>query len=262
MTSFVSLYEFTDQGMDLFQQAFEGQLDEAAINPTDPALASRISGTKGIVTEDWQTSREMAEAITHACGSVPVADLLRRPGLWAWLSFVLRDQVYPRLKTGQRKLGEVHRWYPADIDDYQKGQRHLVRMPVLLLFSFGRDADHLLCGEPSVPGEVREQLTSQQDMFHPTIQAAARMLYFDAKTGKLRRGVSGKGAGSARRFAQVRKQLDVTWDLFALSPDQLIEKLPREFDRFRNAIPRQNANQNANISRRSEEGRAAGGIHA
>jgi hypothetical protein len=260
MTGFSSLYEFTDQGMDLFQQAFEGRLDEAVIDPTDPALASRISGTKGIVIQGWPTSREMAQAIVDACGSVPIGDLLRRPGLWAWLSFVLRDQVYPRLKTGQRKLGEVHRWYPANIDDYQKGQRHLVRMPVLLLSSFGSDADHLLCGAPSVPGEVREQLTSQQDMFHPTIQAATRMLYFDTKTGNLRRGVSGKGAGSARRFAQVRKQLDVTWDLFAISPEQLFEKLPKEFDRFKNAIPSPSRTTEASV--RQHEERVGGGVHA
>lgn len=238
MTSYSSLYEFTEYGMEIFQKAFEGQLDEAAVSPTDPSIATRISGTAGLAVADWQTSSDMAQAIVDACGSVPVADLLRRPGLWAWLSFVLRDQVYPRQKSGLRKLGEVHRWYPANIDDYQKGQRHLVRMPVLLLHSFGHDSDHLLRGAPSVPGEVREQLTSQQDMFHPTIQAATRKLYFDDSTGKLRRGVSGKGAGSVRRFAQVRKQLDVTWDLFAISPDQLIEKLPKEFDRFKSAIPK------------------------
>ena len=245
MTGFSSLYEFTDAGMNAFKKAFEGNLNEAAVDPTAPALASRIPGTKPIEIEDWQTSKAMAEAILSACGTVPVTDLLPRRGLWAWLSFVLRDQVYPRQKGGQRKLMDVHRWYPASIDDYQKGQRHLVRMPVLLLSSFGCNSDHLLHGKPSVPGEVREQLTSQQDMFHLTIQAAARKLYFDDQTGKLHSGSGGKGGGSSRRFAQVRKQLDVTWDLFALTPDQLIEKLPKEFDRYKNAIPQSRANQNA-----------------
>ena len=154
-TKYASLREFTEHGMKVFQRAFEGQLDEAVIDPTDPALTDRISGTNELDVENWQTSKDMAEAIINACGTVALADLLRRPGLWAWLSFVLRDQVYPRLKSGQRKLGEVHRWYPANIDDYQKGQRHLVRMPVLLLSSFGDDADHLLLGAPSIPGDLR-----------------------------------------------------------------------------------------------------------
>jgi len=106
-------------------------------------------------------------------------------------------------------------------------------MPVLLLHSFGEDADHLLCGKPSEPGEVREQLTSQQDMFHPAFQATARMLYYDDDKKALRRGAAGKKGGSARRLARVRQQLDVTWDLYALTPEQLVAKLPHEFDRFR-----------------------------
>jgi hypothetical protein len=249
MTTYGSLYEFTDAGMKALQQAFQGELDETAIDPTDPSLAAAIRETSAFRPEDWQSSKGMAQAIINACGPVPLSDLLRRNGLWAWLSFVMRDSLYPRRADGLRKLGEIFRWLPADPNDYQKGQRHLVRMPVLLLSSFGSDADHLLCGAPSVPGEVREQLTSQQDMFHPTIQAATRMLYFDDATGSLRRGVSGKGGGSARRFAQVRKQLDVTWDLFAISPQQLIEKLPAEFDKFRRLIRDGGAHSGKNANR-------------
>src|SRR5436190_33144 len=129
-TTFNSLYEFTNAGMRAFQQAFEGQLDEAAIDVTDPALVTKINGTTQFRVQDWQTSKDMAQTIISACGSVPLNDLLRRTGLWAWLSFVMRDSVYPRRPDGLRKLGEIHRWLPADLDDYQKGQRHLIRMPV------------------------------------------------------------------------------------------------------------------------------------
>jgi len=233
MTTYHALYEFTSAGMVAFQDAMEGRLDDAALNPTDGRFVTRIAGTAPFTTGEWTTSKEMAQAIIDACGTVPLNDLLRRNGLWAWLGFVMRDEVYPRRADGKRKLGEVHRWLPADLNDFQKGQRHLIRMPVILLDSFGANADHALCGIPSVPGEMREQMTSQQDMFHPTIQAAARQLYFDDATGRLRRGAANKGGGTARRFTQVRKQLDVTWDLFALSPEQFIAKLPKEFDRWK-----------------------------
>lgn len=233
MTTYNGLFEFTDEGMSAFQRAMEGTLDETTLNPTDIRFARRVGGTLPFTPSDWENSKEMAQAIIDACGSVPLNDLLRRNGVWAWLAFVMRDELYPRRADGKRKLGEVHRWYPAELNDFQKGQRHLVRMPVILLNSFGDDADHLLCGLPAKPGEMREQLTSQQDMFHPTIQAAARMLYFDDASGNLRKGAGGKGGGSARRFAKLRQQLDVTWDLFAISPAQLVGKLPREFDRFK-----------------------------
>ncbi len=145
----------------------------------------------------------------------------------------MRDQLFKKAGDGSWQVGEIHRWYPSNANDWQKGQRHLVRMPVLLLKSFGQDADHLLCGHPSVLSEIREQLTSQHGMFNPAFQKVARTLYFDDEVGKLKRGTGGKGAGTPRRLAQVRKQLDVTWDLEGLDPSRIIAILPKEFSRFK-----------------------------
>ena len=64
---------------------------------------------------------------------------------------------------------------PAAPNDWQKAQRHLVRMPVLLYAAFGDDADHLICGKPSIGPDIREQLTSQQDMFSANFQRACRI---------------------------------------------------------------------------------------
>jgi hypothetical protein len=231
--TFDGLYEFTDSGMTAFRQAFEGGLPEDAIDPVKAGTAKKIAGTTAFDVTGWPSSGEMAGEILKAAGSTDINVLLNNTRAWAWLSFVCRDVVYPLQKNGKRKLGEVWRWYPSEPGDFQKGQRHLIRMPVLLYHSFGEDARHLLVGEPSVPGELREQLTSQQDMFHPSFQRVARLLYFDQASGKLRRGAAGKMGGSSRRLAQLRKQLDVTWDLFALTPDQILEKLPKEFETFK-----------------------------
>lgn len=230
---FNGLYEFTDAGMRVFEQVFNGQLAEDVLDPTSPTVAKLIPGTATFEVSDWGTSIDMAKAIIAAAGTANVKTLLNQVGLWGWLSFVCRDVVYPKKKDGNRKLGEIWRWYPSDPEDYQKAQRHLIRMPVLLQHSFDDDAEHLLLGSPSTPGELREQLTAQQDMFHPSFQKAARMLYLDKASGKIRRGAAGKGGGASRRLRQVRRQLDVTWDLFALSPDQILEKLPKEFDQFK-----------------------------
>jgi hypothetical protein len=161
------------------------------------------------------------------------AALLPRAGVWAWLTFALRDAVIPKDKHGNRVPGELHRWWPSDPGDWQKAQRHLVRMPVVLLAELGDAADHLICGSPDVLPEIREQLTSQQDMFHPEFQKAARQLYFDASRGALKRGSGGKGAGTPRRLAKLRSQLDVTWNLFDLDADHIVRLLPKEFNRFK-----------------------------
>lgn len=231
--TFNKLFEFTDAGMKAFEQAFMRQIPEDAIDLQDPAVARAVAGTNAFDVRQFETARDLAEAVLYAFGSRKLPELLPNAGLWSWLTFILRDVVFPRDKAGIRPLGEVHRWYPSNPNDYQKAQRHLVRMPVTLLATLGKNADHLLCGKPSVPGEVREQLTSQQEMFHPAFQGAARILYYDDTKHKLKRGAGGKAGGSPRRLARVRRQFDVTWDLFALSSERIVEMLPKEFDRFR-----------------------------
>ncbi|MGB3690304.1 MAG: hypothetical protein WBA02_13515 [Jannaschia helgolandensis] len=235
MTSFAAFYEFTQTGLDAYNRVFTGQLDADAIDLKDSDLVSRIAGTDGIKIAEFDTAKDMAMAVLDGLGSADLYELLPRTGLWAWLTFVLRDQLFKRDKAGNWKVGEIHRWYPSDPNDWQKGQRHLVRMPVLLAHTLGDDADHLLCGAPSVLPEIREQLTSQQDMFNSAFQQVARTLYFDNAKGGLKRGAGGKTGGTPRRLAKVRQQLDVTWDLEDLQVDRIILTLPAEFDRFKDA---------------------------
>lgn len=232
MTVYPGIYQFTPKGLSAFKRVFEGSLDEAAFDPVDPQFATLVQGTRPLSDQPAETAKELAQRILGCLGA-DWGQQLGNKGMWAWLTFVLRDVVFPKDKSGQRKFGEVHRWYPSEPGDFQKAQRHLIRMPVTLLGSLGDSVDHLLCGKPSVPGELREQLTSQQDMLEKEFQKAARLLYFDEKKLGIKRGAASKGAGSSRRLAALRKQLDVTWNLFDLDAAGIVNKLPKEFDRFR-----------------------------
>ena len=233
MTTYTGLYEFNNAGLDAFQKVFSGKLDDSVVDPSDGSIVSLVRGTGSFTPLDFATSKDMAEAVISSIGNVNLFELLPKTGLWAWLTFIMRDQLFKKAGDGTWQVGESHRWYPSNANDWQKGQRHLVRMPVLLLGSLGQTADHLLCGRPSVLPEIREQLTSQQDMFNPAFQQVARTLYFDDALGKLKRGAGGKGAGTPRRLAKVRQQLDVTWDLQDLDPARIIATLPKEFSRFK-----------------------------
>lgn len=234
MTSYTGVYEFNDRGMLAFRKIFVGELPETAINPLDRQFVSRVRGTTSINDDPTATAKELAQRILNALGD-DWASLLPRAGVWAWLTFVLRDSIVPKDRNGDRNPGELHRWWPSDPGDWQKAQRHLIRMPVVLLAELGDAADHLLCGDPSVLPEIREQLTSQQDMFHSEFQKAARLLYFDAAKGSLKRGAGGKGGGTPRRLAKLRNQLDVTWNLFDLDAVHIVGLLPMEFNRFKPA---------------------------
>lgn len=210
-----------------------GDLSESALNPTRNNHSAPLEGTGEFAIEDFKTTRDMAEAICCSLKDHSAYSLASNLGLWAWLTFVLADVLFSRT-NGVRNVGDIHRWYPAPPNNYQKAQRHLVRMPVLLHSSLGADADHLICGKPGIGSDIREQLTSQQDMFSVHFQRACKELYFDEKTGLVKRGVGGKsGPGVPRRLAQVRKQLDVTWDMTDLPSEKILSLLPNEFDRWK-----------------------------
>ena len=233
MTTYPALYQFNAHGLETFKQVFFNEVDESSLDPVGFAYASAVPGTLPFTVRHYPTAKAMAQAVLDAMGHAKVLALLPNAGLWAWLTFVMRDQLIKRAEDGSWRAGELHLWYPSRPDDWLKSQYHLVRMPVQLLRSFGNTADHLLCGPPSTRPIVRQRLTSQQDMFNETFQRAARLLYYDDSTGTLKRGAGGDGGGSARRLAAVRKQLAVTWALEDLTPQQILALLPPEFDRFK-----------------------------
>ena len=232
-TTYPSLFELTDEGLELFRRVMSGQASEQELDTENRRLCRPLANTGALRVTTFATAKDMAVAVIGALGNIKPHNCAGEIGLWAWLTFVLRDDLFP-IRNGVRKGGEVHKWYPSSPGDYQKAQRHLVRMPVLLLSQLGDDADHLLCGSPSVHPEMREQLTSQQDMMSRNFQAVARALYFNEATKSVKRGAAGQNtAGVCRRLAQVRKQLDVTWDMTDMLPAGIMKILPPEFDRFR-----------------------------
>jgi hypothetical protein len=233
MTRYSSLFELTPEGLRIFERIMTRQLPETALDVESPLHAIPLGGTRALEIAEFATVKEMAAAICKSLGEQSAQAHAGNTGLWAWLTFVLIDNLFP-VKKGARKILEYYRWYPAPPNDWQKAQRHMVRMPVLLLAAFGDVADHLICGKPSIGPDIREQLTSQGDMFSANFQRVCRMLYYDEANATVKRGGgSKKGPGIPRRLAAVRQQLDVTWDMTDLSTERILELLPAEFDQYK-----------------------------
>lgn len=162
----------------------------------------------------------------------------RDRGLWAWLALFYFEQLCPPDKQGRRKPGELARWIPEPTN-YRRYYRHLLLGPFAIFRAHHDNPERalvLLHGHPSKIDDLTGQLAAyQQIVSNKAIMEMATRLYITAGKRSVRRGAGGKGPGSARRLVDIWRQFDVTWDMYAMDADKLLDLMPREFSRFRNA---------------------------
>ena len=221
------LYRFTQKGNEHFEKELIDNADDDswAVHSRN---AERLPGSKPFVIESFETAGELGQAVVAALGDSKVSDLLEDRGLWNWLTYVLRRQLFTD-SSGQYVLKERPRWDWTSVKDYRKIARHQVRMPAWLMESFGERAAHLVCTPPNQYPDIRERLASQQDLFSDTMLEVGQKLFYDEASRSLKRGHS----HGVDRLVKVKRQLDVTWDLSLMSADQVLRLLPAEFDEFK-----------------------------
>lgn len=240
----MKLGQLTEAGLDLFSDYLvRARLGESAEPPyavlSDPDCSGTLSEGIEIDPERVFPNRFACAAyLDHVLeGLPPGAD--RDVGMWAWLSLLYFDQVCPKGRDGRRKIGEQARYIPAP-NAFQRFYRHLLLGPFLVHRAHrGRPtaAGAVLASPLYAPGDIVEQLASRQELVsNPAVMGVATKLYVTGNGG-LKRGAGGKGAGSPRRLVDIFNQFDLTYDLYAMSDDELLELLPKEFDRFRQAVP-------------------------
>src|SRR5688572_27327416 len=156
-------------------------------------------------------------------------------GLWAWLALFYFEQICKVTRDGDYRPGEMARWIPEN-DNFRKYYRHLLRGPFSIYRLHREDPDRamaLLCGPVQEPGDVVEQLAARQELItNAAVIRTATALYCDDERKALKKGAAGRGPGSARRLADLVNQLDVTWDLYGMSAENLVGLLPGEFGKF------------------------------
>lgn len=229
------------KGIEAFEQALERLVESHAIDGEllaldDPMLSE--PHPLGILVDDarsFGTRFELCEYLHQLFESTGTADPLADVGLWAWLSVVWFSQLCPPKSDGTVVPGAVARYVPSA--DYKRSYRHLLLGPYRIFRSHGSHPElalAALCGPLDKPGELGEQLGARVEIAAtPSIVGAATLLYVDPASKRPKRGAGGSSKGTPRRFGTVIRQLDVTWDLAGMTPEEIVFRLPREFDRFK-----------------------------
>lgn len=236
----MNMRRFTDRGLEVFADHLEQlRQDPSREAPfmllEDSQITEPLDGGSAVSGNVFATRMALAAYLHSLMGFPPPAWVRTDAGAWAWLTLFFFDTVAPKTPTGKRKIGAQNRYIP-NLLDFRRDYRHLLIGPYLVYLAH-RDcperANILLCQDPATPGDFVEQIASRQElMANRAIVDTCTQLYYDPQSGKPKKRLGGKNAGSIRRLAAVLNQYDLTWDLTALEAKDLLKRLPTEFRRL------------------------------
>jgi hypothetical protein len=239
----MKLRRFNADGVAQFAN-FRGRLAlEPALAPPlhlleDPAITEIMPGDVEVSPRSFANRLEAGTFLNQLVESAAISLPERDQGLWTWLTLFFFDEVCPADGNGNRFPQNEARLL-AQVDNFQRFYRHLLLGPFLIVRAH-KDAPEraiaFLCKPLWEPGEIVEQLASRKELVtNRAVVEAATRLYYDPVAGSFKRGAGSSVKGAPRRLAALLNQLDITWYLYGMGVDELLNLLPKEFDRFRSA---------------------------
>jgi hypothetical protein len=236
----ISLRTFTEQGIN----EFEEYVQRLKLDPLTPRLdlneqpysgefEPRVDIDEHMI---FSTRMELGRYLTEALSSAKVSrnDVLGKHALWSWLAYIWLDQLCP-LVSGKRKVLETARYVCST--DYSDFYRHFVAAPYDIYSRHGEHNSRIFLSSPvSIHNDFVEQIGSRQDYIsNSSLIEALHVLYWNDDSKTPRRGAqTHSNPGGLRRFVSIMRQLELTYDIFTISVDKILELLPEEFDSWRN----------------------------
>lgn len=177
------------------------------------------------------------EAAVTLAGALPANVLIQHttnPGLWSWLSVAFFDSLCPPT-AGVYKIKESAR-YILD-SSWKRSYRHLLLTSLQLYCLHGENARFLLQRPLHTWGDAAEQIVARIELrTNRAFFYAANQLYFDQNLRTIKSGAETKAKnegpkpGTVLRLINYLNQLDCTFDIYGLKAEELLYKLPAEFD--------------------------------
>ena len=201
---------------------------------TDPEATDEIQPAVEVEQRAFGSRYAAAEYLHSLFKDSGLTGIERDRGLWAWLSLLYFDELCPANAKGQRRPGRRERWILVSTS--RRFYLHQLAGPYQVYCAHHENPAitiGLLCGPlhriPRVYEEVAESPTL---ISSPAVVETTTRLYYNPKTGAIRRNKLGKGGGP-RRLVGVLAQFDLTWDISSMSTDDVWSLLPEEFDHLK-----------------------------
>ncbi len=180
----------------------------------------------------FTTRLELGEYLLNRLEPIPRDTLIKNEGLWNWLSLFWLDQIIPVDVNGKRTVGEMARYVYNP--HYTRFYRHLVAASWDIFTRYGEQSKIFLSTPVSKTNRFILDLACRQNLISNgnLIQVAQKLYWREegkTKEGMKKGAISRKKPGNLSRLIAVLNQLDTTYDLFDMSPNDILGLLPDEF---------------------------------
>jgi len=247
MTNKKAIRRFTDEGIEQFRR-YLAELRQGATAPppfhvlNDPVTSKPVNDEIQIENREFATRLELAQYLDNALAEFESDSIEADVYLWSWLSLFYFDQVCPVQKDGLRKPGRDYRHILEP--GYPYGHNHLLAGAYLVYSVYGLNDDLsklLLYTPPNIESGFHHQLAQRQSIItNKGLMEAAHLLYISKLESKPKYGAIAKNkAGTVYRFIDVIQQLDLNYDLYSMSGEEVLQLLPAEFSKWKGQRPLQ-----------------------
>jgi hypothetical protein len=242
----VSIRKFTDEGIEQFRN-YLAELRNGSTSPppfhilNDPATSEPIDDDVQIENRNFETRLDLARYLDFTLVNIESDSLETDVHLWSWLSLLYFDQVCPTQKDGVRRPGRDYRHILEP--GYPNGHRHLLcgLYMVYSVYELGENLSKLLlCSAIPIENKFHHELAGRQSLItnRGTLEAV-HSLYYEQAANKPKRGAQVKkpAPGSFYRFIGIIQQLDLNYDLYSMSGNEILDLLPPEFNKWKGQRP-------------------------
>ena len=203
----------------------------------DPDFSAPLTWETEVEQRNFNTRLELAQYLADVLQGAENDGLENDVELWSWLSLFYFDQVCPVEENGLRKPGRDYRHILEP--GYPNGHRHLLAGAYLVYSVYGLEENlsRLLLWTPlHLESKFHHELAGRQTLItNRSILEAADKMYFKESEGKPQKGalIKKNVPGTLQRFIDVIQQLDLNYDLYSMSGEQILALLPPEFDKWK-----------------------------
>lgn len=227
--------KLNSRGIKFFKKFLNDLRDKSILEPPfeileNPDYSDVFQDKAKVEKIEFQHRTHMVKYLSKSLIDLNASTGIDNTGLWNWLSLFYFNQVCPKDIDGKRKLGMDNR-YILD-DSFRYYHKHLLAGPFQTYKTYGNRARLILHGPVHTSNDIHLKLAERQNFItNPSIVGVADALYFDQDKNKPKLGAQSKTrGGSLHRFINVIQQLELTFDLYSMSSEEILKLLPKEFD--------------------------------